>query len=415
MNTQEQVFLEALKASLTNTTVTWTTPLSTEEWQSLFALAESHKVLPLIFHAVYSCPAAAQMDKQLFALTKRRMLTLTLNQVQRTAEFLSLYQKFQQENITPLVVKGLICRELYPNPDLRISTDEDLLTTDDQFAKAIEVLKSCDMKPLKAETIDETADEIGFVAAKGLSYIELHRQLFSEKSEAYGNLNEYLKNCFEEKVLVNVQGTSIYTLEPGTHLFYLICHALKHFLHSGFGLRQVCDIVMFANAYGDRIDWQKLIIQCQEIRADKFAAALFKIGKNHLIFDEEKACYPDVWKLIEVEETPLLEELLGSGIYGDSSMSRKHSSSMTLDAVAAWKKGRTKGNVVLNSAFPSAKALQGRYPYLKEKPYLLPVAWMNRMITYYKETKSMKHNTAAESVMIGKQRITLLKKYGIIE
>ena len=312
-------------------------------------------------------------------------------------------------------MKGLICRELYPNPDLRISSDEDLLTTDAQFAKAIEVLKSCDMKPLKAETIDETADEIGFVAAKGLSYIELHRQLFSEKSEAYGNLNEYLKNCFEEKVSVNVQGTSIYTLEPGTHLFYLICHALKHFLHSGFGLRQVCDIVMFANAYGDRIDWQKLIIQCQEIRADKFAAALFKIGKNHLIFDEEKACYPDVWKLIEVEETALLEELLGSGIYGDSSMSRKHSSSMTLDAVAAWKKGRTKGNVVLNSAFPSAKALQGRYPYLKEKPYLLPVAWMNRMITYYKETKSMKHNTAAESVMIGKQRITLLKKYEIIE
>ena len=100
MNTQEQVFLEALKASLTNTTVTWTTPLSTEEWQSLFALAESHKVLPLIFHAVYSCPAAAQMDKQLFASIKRRTLTLTFNQVQRTAEFLSLYQKFQKEKIT---------------------------------------------------------------------------------------------------------------------------------------------------------------------------------------------------------------------------------------------------------------------------------------------------------------------------
>lgn len=415
MKPQEQLFLEALKASLANTTVTWTTPLTTEEWQSLFALAESHKVLTLIFHAVYSCPAAAQMDQQLFASTKRRALTLTLNQVQRTAEFLSLYKNLQKESITPLVVKGLICRELYPNPDFRISSDEDLLTTDDQFAKAIEVLKSFHMRPLKTEQVDETGDEIGFVAAKGLSYIELHRRLFPEKSEAYGDLNGYFKNCFEEKISVNVQGTCVYTLEPGAHLFYLICHALKHFLHSGFGLRQVCDIVMFANAYGHLIDWQKLYVQCQEIRADKFTAAIFKIGKNHLVFDEEKACYPDVWKLIEIEEAELLEELLGSGIYGDSSMSRKHSSNMTLDAVTAWKKGRTKGNMVLSSAFPSAKALQGRYPYLKEKPYLLPAAWANRIAAYYKETKSMKHNTAAESVMIGKQRIILLKKYGIIE
>ena len=105
MNTQEQLVLEALKASLDNTTVTWTTPLSTEEWQSLFALAESHKVLTLIFHAVYSSPAAAQMDPQLFAFTKRRVHTLTLNQVQKTAEFLSLYEKLQKENIAPLVVK----------------------------------------------------------------------------------------------------------------------------------------------------------------------------------------------------------------------------------------------------------------------------------------------------------------------
>ena len=70
---------------------------------------------------------------------------------------------------------------------------------------------------------------------------------------------------------------------------------------------------------------------------------------------------------------------------------------------------------MLNSAFPSAKALQGRYPCLKDKPYLLPMAWIDRMITYHKETKVMKNNTAAEAVMIGKQRIALLKMYGIIE
>lgn len=415
MKPHEQLFLEALKASLTNITVNWTNPLTTEDWQSLFALAESHKVLALIFHAVYSCPAAAQMDQQLFAFIKQRVRTLTLNQVQKTVEFLSLYEKFQKENITPLVVKGLICRELYPNPDLRISSDEDLLTTDDQFAKAIEVLKSCHMRPLKTEEADETEDEIGFVATKGLSYIELHRQLFSEKSEAYGDLNRYFENCFDEKICINVQGTCVYTLEPGAHLFYLICHAVKHFLHSGFGLRQVCDVVLFANTYGKEIDWQKLLVQCREIRADKFAAALFKIGKNYLTFDFERACYPKSWQAIEIDEEELLMELLQSGIYGSSTMSRRHSAKITLEAATSVKTGKKSGNAVITTVFPPAKELESRFPYLKEKPYLLPLAWTSRILKYRKETKMMNNNSAAEAIKIGNERVELLKKYGIIE
>ena len=114
MKPQEQLFLEALKASLTNTTVTWTNPLSTEEWQSLFALAESHKVLPLIFHAVYSCPSAAGMDKQLFVSTKRRTLTLTLNQVYLKlvdGEFIPHISKKDNEK------RGVLAVALLPNVD----------------------------------------------------------------------------------------------------------------------------------------------------------------------------------------------------------------------------------------------------------------------------------------------------------
>lgn len=415
MNQHEIIFLEALKASLANTTVTWSCPFSTEEWQALFALAESQKVLPLIFHAVYSSPAAAQMDKPLYDFMKHRVRALTMNQVQRTAEFLNLYQKFQKENIEPLVVKGLICRELYPNPDFRISSDEDLLISEDQFAKAIEVLKSCDMKPLKAEGIDETIDEIGFIATKGISYIELHRQLFSERSESYGELNRYFKNCFDEKIFVHVQGTKVYTLEPGAHLFYLICHAFKHFLHSGFGLRQVCDIVIFANAYGKEVNWQTLLTQCREIRADKFAAALFKIGKNYLTFDFERACYPKSWQEIEIDEQAMLMDLLQSGIYGSSTMSRSHSAQITLEAASSVKAGRNPANAVIAAAFPTAKELEGRFPYLKDKPYLLPVAWTSRILKYQKEIKMMNNNSAVEAIRIGNERVALLKKYGIIE
>ena len=79
--------------------------------------------------------------------------------------------------------------------------------------------------------------------------------------------------------------------------------------------------------------------RCRELNADKFAAALFRIGSNYLVFDMEKAGYPDAWRQLQVDEIPMLEDLLSAGVYGGADMSRRHSSSITLDAVAAQKQG----------------------------------------------------------------------------
>ena len=64
---------------------------------------------------------------------------------------------------------------------------------------------------------------------------------------------------------------------------------------------------------------------------------------------------------------------------------------------------------------PPARQLAGRYPYLKEKPYLLPLAWVNRILKYGKETAGgSADNNAAQSIKIGSERVALLKEYGII-
>ena len=415
MTNHETLFLEALKASLTNTTVTWTAQISTETWQSLFALSEAQKVLPLIFNAVSTCPAVSSIPQEHFASLKMRTKALLLGQAQKTTEFLRLYTQFASHGIRPLVVKGAVCRELYPIPELRISADEDILVSPSDFGKVVEMMQKCGYTSLQENIDVDNDDEIGFTKPKGGSYIELHKYLFAENSKAYGDFNSYFSNCFETVASINVQGTMIDTMEPSMHLFYLICHAFKHFLHSGFGLRQVCDISMFADAYGKEINWQRLLTQCREIRADKFAAALFKIGKNYLTFDQEVAHYPKDWQEIEIDEQEMLQELLQSGIYGGSSMSRRHSAKMTLEAASSMKNRKKLGNAVLRAALPPARDLEAGYPYLKEKPYLLPLAWTSRLLKYQKETKQTKNNSAAEAMKIGTERIQLLRNYGIIE
>ena len=110
----------------------------------------------------------------------------------------------------------------------------------------------------------------------------------------------------------------------------------------------------------------------------------------------------------------MLSDLLDSGVYGDATMSRKHSSTMTLSAVTADKQGKKGKRSILRTLFPKRDALVGRYPYLKNKPYLLPVAWASRIIGYARRRGKQSDNTA-ESLRIASERIELMRKYGIIK
>lgn len=415
MEAVQELFLQALKAALENKKVSWEDELEAQEWLALFHLAEVHNVLPLIYDAVYSCPAAQKAEGELFLPFKRRTVQTVMVQAQKTNEFLRLYEKLRDAGIKPCVVKGIICRNIYPNPDHRVSSDEDIWIPKEQFPLCHEVMLSWGMSLSAPEQDIDAAYEVPYGKKGSPIYIELHKSLFPPESAAYGDLNRFFDGITENPEEVHVQGSNLYTMGHTDHLFYLICHAFKHFLHSGFGLRQVCDIILYANTYGEKIDWERIVDQCRQIRAELFTAALFRIGEKYLCFDGDKARYPAVWRELELDESAMLEDLLDSGVYGDANMSRKHSSNITLNAVSAQKQGQKAGNNVLKTVFPPAKSLEGRFPYLKEHPYLLPVAWTSRIFRYQKELQQTSGNDASESIRIGNQRIELMKQYGIIE
>ena len=108
---------------------------------------------------------------------------------------------------------------------------------------------------------------------------------------------------------------------------------------------------------------------------------------------------------------PLLEDILQAGIYGSADRSRQHSSTITLEAASDRKPLR---HGVLAAAFPSAKKLEDRYPWLKKQPYLVPIAWADRMGAYLRETKLRSDSSLRDTLKLGSERTALLRKYGII-
>lgn len=412
MDTLHRQFLQILRAALRGQPAESCIDLTEADWQQLFRLAGTHKVLPLVYEAVYTSPSLRGTAMAVSA--KRSVLMQASMQAAKTADFVRLYAQLQAAGITPLVVKGAVCRSLYPKPDLRPSSDEDLLIEPEWYTQCDEQLKTFGLQPQTDDEQAAAAYEVPYRGDASPLFIELHRSLFPPESAAYGDWNRFFAHIFERAVPVRLDGVTVYTPAPTDHLFYLICHAFKHFLHSGFGIRQVCDIVLYANRWGCDVDWQRLWEDCCAIRAQTFAATLLRIGQKYLVFDPRAACCPPQWLDAAADETALLDDLLCGGVYGDATPSRKHSSTITLNAVAAQKQGRQAAGAAA-ALFPTASQLQTAYPYLKQHPWLLPAAWAQRLWRYGWQAFSTPQNTPAQALQLGAERVALLRQYGILD
>lgn len=224
MQHTQQLFLEALKAALKNEQVEWNNKLEAQEWMDLFRMAEVHQILPMIYEAVYRSPAAGQADPQILAPAKAQMVRTVIMQTQKTGEFEPLYRYLRESGICPLVVKGIVCRNIYPNPDYRISGDEDLLIRPEDFRKCHDLLRKYGMQTseqdMDAEEL-ESVYEVPYGKKGSLIYIELHKSLFPPESEAYGDLNRFFANVHEDAIDIRIDGTDIRTM-AGALLTYVV-------------------------------------------------------------------------------------------------------------------------------------------------------------------------------------------------
>ena len=377
-------------------------PTEAVDWPAIFTLANQQKLLPILFEAVRKTPAAEE-NAAMFAAIKQQVIGQVLNQTVRSAEFTDLYRKLRAAGLHPVVVKGQLCSRLYPLRNHRISADDDLFIPEGEFFACHETLLANGLTTNTPADELPTADEVSYTKKDSPLYIELHRHLFDSAEDAHDELNHF----FADINPVEIDG--FLTMPPHEHLLYLILHAYKHFVRSGIGLRQFCDIGLWARAYHDQIDWQRLHDQCAGVHAATFAAAAFRIAKDCLGIDFD---LPAPWNS-DVDVEPLLHDTLCGGVYGSNDYTRLHSSTVTLNAVKASRTGEKSG--VLRTVFPKREYLERRYPYLKKHPYLLPVAWIQRIAHYAGEKQnSADGNSASGSIKLAKERIDLMKMYDII-
>ena len=375
--------------------------LTAPEWGELYALAADHKLTAVVHETLRTAPGFCGGDAALAARWKRDTILQAAGQAARTRKLLEVTGAFQAQGLPYAVVKGAVCRSLYQNPDLRQSGDEDLFIPDHAREGCSAALAELGFRQLTEQSegaVDHWQEE-----RAGL-HIELHRALLSTGWTAEKVLNPFLAGALEQAVPHTVEGRQILTLPPTAHFLFLIAHAMKHFITGGFGVRTLSDILSFGERYASDIGKHQVYDLLDRIQGRTFFLTLLGLGRDWLDFD------PTPWHSGELPDgSAMLADMLDAGIYGQTTMDRKHSGAVSLQAAAGAKPS------LAATLFPSAGALAGRYPVLKKAPYLLPALWVHRIGSYGVEV--LKHrgtSSPAGAVALSQQRLELMRRYGIL-
>ena len=400
LSTEKTIFLNLLCQMIHGRPVVETEEVIRQYADKAVFLSSCHMVLSLMVSGLH------QSFPDLMEKYKARAIQRTVQQAERSASFVVLYHKMLEYGFSPMVLKGIICRNLYPDPELRASTDEDLLIDTDKFDSFHSFLIQNGYHLVDPEGSLTEEYEISYRNPDTNLYLEVHKSLFPPFDRTYG----YLNNAFEEmeqSVKILIYGTEFVTLGYTDHLLYLILHAYKHLIYSGIGIRQISDIALFIEHYGKLIDWKRVIDVCSEYHLIKYLQAILNICEKHL------GMTPINLKITEefVDEEPLLEDILTGGVYGANDVNRLHSATMTLKAISADKQGK-RTNGIIKALFPSLGYMKKSYPYLNKSPYLLPAAWAQRIYRYAFQNNDT--TNAGKTLEIGKQRIKMLEEYDII-
>lgn len=411
MTETEAAFLAVIRAFLTKeeTAPAELEELTEKQWNHLFVLAAQHSLLAAVYDVVGKVPVFRQLSEEFCEHVRRQAVQSVTQQASRTALFLADERALETIGVQPLVLKGIVCRNLYPKPDLRPSGDEDLLIREKDFAMVDAYFRQKGF--VRDKEIHTIPEEIGYVQLKTGAFYEIHTVLFSRESSVYGCLNDAFSNIFEHPSQIEVQGQTIFTLEETHHLFYLLCHSFKHFLHGGIGIRQVCDMVQMIRVYGSKIDWETFWKLCEQYHMTCFCVNLLDIGERYLGFSCEESWAVRCTKKIRPDSEALLNDMLDAGAFGKSSAGRIHSANITLYAAETGSEEHAVGGI-RKSLFPETSYIKNRYPYAARHLFLLPAAYAQRIFQWMRRQRVEKGQKS--SIEVGMERAALLKKYDMI-
>ena len=381
-----------------------TPPLTDPDWDVLANWAREQSLTALFYTGASQYAEFLAWDAGKRSQLQRETIATVFSQQTRTQLFLNTYQILRQAGLRPLVLKGLVVRQLYGElADYRPSCDEDLYVPPEHAAQCRCVLEENGWRVTYPETPVESFEpdqELSFDMDDNRLHLELHPNFFELGRKDLRLCNRYFQDALQRAVSIDAAGFQIWTLSETDHYFYLFLHLAKHLKSAGVGIRQIMDLMMFERAHRDQIQWARIHRGIQELHYELLYGAVTAIGMRLGFTPQEifPSCSPEL----------LLADSLEGGIYGHSSPSRSHGALLIWTAFDG-----TSGKAsILRTLFPPYRYVADNWPLLKKFPWLLPVGWIRRFYRFFVVRRG--GGSALSAVQKGKERTVLLQRYGLL-
>jgi len=211
------------------------------DWDRLARMADRHGIIALLYDALGGGAAIPKSASDRLKAVSNKIVLQNYHLIFLGRTVIELFRK---NSIPVVLLKGSGTSGLYPVPELRKSGDIDLLLLNpSDIDRCGNILEEAGFNKM-----DEQLAHHHVVYCTGEKIeIELHVML----AEPFDNkkTNEYLQKiyytCKNHVVEKDVMGITLPIFDDGYHAFYLLLHMLQHFLRSGFGLKLLCDWVVF--------------------------------------------------------------------------------------------------------------------------------------------------------------------------
>lgn len=365
----------------------------------LFSLSRKHKVTPMILDALVMSGEDKRLPCTLMASFKSAAAADVAMQTRNDCALISFLAGLKKAGIRYGAVKGAVLSSLYPKPEYRLSQDADLLLQKEDLPNFDSYATGLGMATAP------TGDGTVFEYSGGGLKIEAHLDLFPSSSPFTARLGRIMGDVLERGAVHDINGIKVSSLSHTDHLLYLFFHSLKHFVFCGFGIRQVSDFCLYAAAFKDGIDGETVIRKVDEAGALGFFKSFLSLCRLMFGMTPDDLGFHSIAADADCDD--LLSDVISAGVYGNSSPVRLHSASITVSSA----EGKTK-TAGLRTLFPSVGSLKPRYPYLEKRGYLLPAAWIQRMISYVTKGEVRR---SGEVLELGQKRVEMMRKYGIVK
>lgn len=344
------------------------------EWDEVIDLADKHKVEGIIYLALRKSKLISNIGEEKISLLKQKAAITGITQSRHISGLSTVLNKINERNIPVIVLKGLVVREFYPQPDQRSMNDADILVHEGNVEKVKQLL--IDMGYVYLED-HKASHHIALVHHK-YPFIELHWNLF--KRDGFSNeLEHYERLIWRRAIKVNVGEAEVLSLSYEDLALHLCMHMAAHLAATGFGVRQLCDLVLLVEHKGDEIEWNSFIMKARMYGFEKFGKIIFLLCNK--LFNMEAPKEINI-KVVNNKKyvSALLNEIFEAGVHGKKEMANqfatqvafnfeKKDSNATLGAI----------NRYFRFIFPKIDDMSDKYSYAKKVKILAPIAWIHHL------------------------------------